>query len=282
MPLEHLIDAFNHRFGAEQGLAQPPLAWDGRQVEGRLGGLRFGSILQPVRLAAEPARVIGHDAVSRILETGSDPLAAEGGADAEGIVNLDRLSRTVHMLNYLPLAHADGSLFLHVHPRHVLAVKRDHGAYFEDIIQRCGLTTRRVVITLAVSAVYDREFALLIERMKNYRDRGYATAIKFDDRRGANLLDRYCVEFLYRFIPDFVRFEGAFFPESARQSDDYRHRSTLLSAIRRLDTQLLIEGVRDEAAARLAESLQADFVKGAWYEQRIEPKSEPRLAVRGR
>lgn len=269
MPLQHLVDYFNQRFSEENGLSEPPLALSGKRVEGRFGGWVFTSRLQPIRLSTSPSFVIGHDAAPVVVS----PAGADGDGthllfadDVPSVVSLDRLSRTVHMLNYLPIAHDEGILFLQVHPRHVLAVKRDHGAYFEEIIQRCGLVLRRVAITLTVSPAYDRQLTLLLERLKNYRDRGYATAIKFDSRAGDEFLERYCIEFLYRFAPDFVRFDCLFFLKPNRNSAGDRRRAALLSAIRRLDTQLLIEGVRSETDAHLARMLSADFVQGSHYD----------------
>jgi hypothetical protein len=42
------------------------------------------------------------------------------------------------MLNYLPMSHLGKTLFVEVDPRHILSVKKDHGAYFEEIIIKCG------------------------------------------------------------------------------------------------------------------------------------------------
>jgi hypothetical protein len=55
------------------------------------------------------------------------------------------------MLNYLVLAHLQGVLFLEVDPRHILGIKQDHGAYFEDVIRQCGLETKNVAIVLRAS-----------------------------------------------------------------------------------------------------------------------------------
>ncbi len=268
MPLQHLIDYFNQRFIEENGLSEPPLAFDGKRVQGRFGAWRFTSRLQPVRLSTSPSLVIGHDAAPLVasLSGEADGTSLLFSDEISNIVSLDRLSRTVHMLNYLPIAHDKGTLFLQVHPRHVLAVKRDHGAYFEEIIQRCGLSLDQVAITLTVSPSYDRQLDLLVERLKNYRDRGYATGIKFDNRGGDEFLERYCIEFLYRFAPDFIRFDSLFFLKSNRNSVTERRRASLLLAIRRLDTQLLIEGVKSEADAQLTQILHADFVQGSYYD----------------
>lgn len=269
MPLQRLVEYFNQRFTEENGLTEPPLAYDGKLVRGRFGASTFTSRLRPVRLASAPMFVSGYDAG---LVAASHPQDENAGylslfaEEVPDIVNLDRLSRTVHMLNYLPLANEDGYLFLHVHPRHVLTVQRDHGAYFEEIILRCGLTLRRVVITLTISPVYDRQLRLLLERLKTYRDRGYATAIKFHDQAGDDFLERYCIEFLHRFTPDFVRFDCQFFRNTRPNPAEERRRVSLLSVIRGLDTQLVIEGVNSETDAQLAQTVDADFVRGDWYE----------------
>ncbi|MGZ8218556.1 EAL domain-containing protein [Methylomagnum sp.] len=270
MPLQHLVDYFNQRFIEENGLTEPPLAYDGQRVDGRFGGFAFTSRLQPVRLSGSPSFVVGHDAapwVATLPDSGTDSEALLFADDTPNIVSLDRLSRTVHMLNYLPIAHDDGTLFLHVHPRHVLTVKRDHGAYFESIIQRCGLPLRRVAITLTVSPAHDHHLSLLLERLRTYRDRGYATAIKFDDLAGDSFLERFCIEFLYRFAPDFVRFDSRYFQKTGQDWGNHRRRASLLSAIRRLDTQWVVEGVRSESDAQLARALTADFVQGSYYDE---------------
>ena len=124
-----------------------------------------------------------------------------------------------------------------------------------------------MAITLTVSPTYDRQLTLLLERMKSYRDRGYATAIKFDDLAGEDFLERYCLEFLYRFTPDFVRFDCCFFSKASVSPAAERRWASLLSAIRKLDTQLLVEGVRGETDGQLARILNADFVQGDWYEK---------------
>lgn len=266
MPLQHLIDYFNQRFIEEHLLKEPPLHYEGGRVTGRFGGSDFTSRLRPVRQGSAPTAVIGHDAATQVEPAGLEPPGTAFGDDVPDIVSLDRLARTVHMLNFLPVSHENGHLFVHVHPRHVLAVKRDHGAYFEEIIARCGLSPRRVAITLAVSPSYSAQLGLLLDRLKSYRARGYATAIKFDAPLGGAFLERYCLEFLYRHTPDFVRFECQAFNGAQSAASDGRRRASLLWAIRRLDTQLLIEGVRDASEAQLADRLGADLVQGEWYE----------------
>ena len=100
--------------------------------------------------------------------------------DFDSIINFDRLSRTLHMLNYLVLAHLQGVLFLEVDPRHILGIKLDHGAYFEDVIRQCGLETKNVAIVLAVNSQYAPYHKELVNGLSNYRHRGYQIALKLD------------------------------------------------------------------------------------------------------
>ncbi len=276
MPLRDLVEYFNQRISQQQGLAEPPLIVRKGQVESRFGGLNLATEFHPIRRADSPSLIIGHDAALRALQPDTSQSTAEKvfhSADEGGIVNLDRLCRTIHMLNYLPSTHENGYLFLHVHPRHILGIKRNHGAYFEEVIFRCGLSPRRVVMSVAVTPLFDRQLTLLLEGLRNYQRRGYATAIKFDDQTDRKFLERYCIEFLYRITPDFVRLDRRFFAKLRDGEEDNHDKTSLLSVIHRLNTQLLVEGVNDAEDDRLARALRAALVKGGYYEksQEAEP-----------
>lgn len=169
MPLQDLVEYFNQRICDEQSLSTPPLFLNGGRVESRFGGLRLATEFHPIRWALTPSIVVGHDATLQAFQ----PETSETTAikvfhtpDVDGVINRDRLCRTIHMLNYLPIAHEDGYLFLHVHPRHVLGVKQDHGAYFEEVIFRCGLSPRRVVISVTLAPLYGSQLALLWKGIK--------------------------------------------------------------------------------------------------------------------
>jgi len=146
-------------------------------------------------------------------------------------------------------------------------VKKDHGAYFEEVIFRCGLSPRRVVITVPIKPVYDQQFTRLLEGLKNYQNRGYATAIKFDEQADEQFMERYCIEFLYRITPDFVRLDKGFFKRLKRDSDEDRLTTSLLSVIHGLDTEILLEGIRTSEDIKQVQALRASLVKGDYYEQ---------------
>jgi EAL domain-containing protein (putative c-di-GMP-specific phosphodiesterase class I) len=294
MPLRQLVNYFNQRFVEEQNLTRPPLIlWDER-VEGESNQLRFGSVLQPVQAYPEDGRVIGLDASLQVLETlkpvGALPdlvsalregsthdtvsaLSRWGESDLSDhrIVHLDRLSRTVHMLNFLVFSHEVRSLFLTVHPRHILAVDKEHGAYFEEIILRCGLSTRRIVITLPVTRAYHGQATLLLNRLKNYRDRGYATALRFEEAFNR----QHYQEFLERFTPDFARFHWNNLQTGlARNPSLLKDRNLLLNRLRQRDTLIVVDGIHTAADADQVEHVRPDAVQGQYYRQ-----SSPSLLV---
>lgn len=268
MPLQHLVDTFNDRFIAENQLVAPPFAYDGERVHGRFGNLVFTSRLKPVRLYADPERITGHDTSPLVVSpAGADDATRLLYSEAmPNIVSLDRLSRTVHMLNYLILDRPEGHLFLHMHPHHVLTVKQDHGAYFEDIIRRCGLPLRRVVIGLTLGPVYESQILLLLPRLKAYRERGYSTALNFSELIDVRFVERFRRQFLHRFPPDYVGFDAGFFQRSYRNPGGQRSLSALLSAIRQVDTQILVGNIRTLEDIDRIRPLGPDYVQGDWYE----------------
>lgn len=267
MPLQRLIDTFNEGLVTENNLKAPPLDFDGQRVYGHFGHLAFTSELKPVRRFAHPATIAGHDAASRVTAPANSEDTARllYGEEIATIVSLDRLSRTVHMLNYLIL-NAEGCLFLQVHPHSLLAVKKNHSAYFENLFRRCGLALRRIVISLTTHSVTDAQLLPLLERLKGYRDFGYSTAVTFDEQAGRESVEGYCLQFLHRFAPDYVRFNTGFFHKAYRNPGGERQRSALFSAIRHVDIQVLLAGVHAESDANLAAALSPDYVQGRWYD----------------
>jgi len=281
MPLQHLVASFNERFISENNLEKPPLDYDSQRVHGRFGNLTFTSELKPVRLHADPELIIGRDTAPLVFTPANsvDTTRLLYGEEMPNIVSLDRLSRTVHMLNYLTLNEDDSSLFLHVHPHHVLTVKKDHGAYFEEIIRRCGLPLRRVVISLTISVVYESQLPLLLERLRNYRERGYSTAVKFDELVKPEFVERFRSQFLHRLAPDYMRFNAGFFHRAYQDHGGQRRRNSLIQTIRHVDTQVLIGGVSTDSEAEITGVINPDFVQGSWYENQKTLISPMRRAI---
>ena len=158
LALQHLVEYFNDRLGREHHSSFRPFVVEDGKVSGLFGPIRIDSIFAPLRQALKPTVIVGHTAQITVAPNKTrhllyaneiESLLANNSLKAtefESIINFDRLSRTVHMLNYLTLAHLQGILFLEVDPRHILGIKQDHGAYFEEVIAKCGMKTKNVVI----------------------------------------------------------------------------------------------------------------------------------------
>jgi EAL domain-containing protein (putative c-di-GMP-specific phosphodiesterase class I) len=212
MPLQQLVEYFNDRFEREHRSHFRPLILQAGQVNGLFGPIRVGSVFTSVRPLADPLTVIGHTvacsvathdpfAIQRHHVDNSLTSADERQPDFDTIINLDRLTRTVHMLNYLPIVTPNSMLFLEVDPRHVVGVRRDHGAYFAEVIDRCGLATRNVVIAMSLNSLYVAHQDRLLTGLNNYRSRGYRIALNTGNLNSMTGL----WELVKRIEPDYIR-----------------------------------------------------------------------------
>lgn len=277
MPLQQLVEYFNDRLEQEHSHGFRPFQLQDGAVSGLFGPIRLGSVLAPVRETLGTSHVVGHIAQLNIaanpiqpLQSGeldnllNDPLAINPGCGNDSIINFDRLSRTVHMLNYLPQSHLDEVLFLDVDPRHILGIKEDHGAYFEEIIVKCGLQTNNVAIGLTLNSAYARFFPSLLKGLQNYQHRGYRLALKLD----AHTLDKATFELVSKTAPDYVGLNA--------QGLDQVKDNQLLTKIQQLNALVAsIEGrsvllnIDDKRSAALARKTGFTLVQGDYFEQPI-------------
>ena len=62
-------------------------------------------------------------------------------AGDSALVGLDRLCRTLHLLNYFGKAPRDLRLLLRVEPRLLSSIKQNHGRVFGELLDYCGIAT---------------------------------------------------------------------------------------------------------------------------------------------
>ncbi len=281
MPLQHLVEYFNDRFGQEHRSSFRPFILEEGRISALFGPIKIGSVFSPIRLALKPAEIVGHAAklkvstheVQHLYSDEIENLLANPphqASDFESIINFDRLSRTVHMLNYLPLTHLDGSLFVEVDPRHILGVKQDHGAYFEEVIRQCGLETKNVVIIMAVNSHYARHYQELVTGLDNYRQRGYQIALKFD----YVAQESQSLDLISKLSPNYISL-------SARHLDQVRD-SALLEKLRDLKAlvasvggQMILQQIDLKKSEALARNTGFDLVHGNYYERPSAPAFLP-------
>lgn len=275
MALTDLVDYFNDRFAREHHAHYRPLLLENNQVTGVFGQLNISSIFSPLRQISNVTKVSGHAVKIKISANESPYLhsyeienLALNSNDTyihfESVINFDRLARTVHMLNYLPLAQSDKVLFLDVDPRHILGIQKDHGAYFETVIQQCGLTTHNTVIVLGVTNNYAKYNEALIRGLSNYRQRGYQIALRFDHL----ISDNHAHELISKLTPEYVNF-------SARQIDHHSPHNALkkLKTLKRVISltqgKSILRQIDHEKFEVLARESGFDFGEGNYYEKKF-------------
>jgi hypothetical protein len=272
MPLQDLVEYFNDRLGREHRSSFRPFVLKDGKVSGLFGPIRIDSSFAPLRQALKPTVIVGHTAQITVAPSKPQHLYANEietllannsvpATDFESIINFDRLCRTVHMLNYLTLAHLHGVLFLEVDPRHILGIKQDHGAYFEEVIVQCGLETSNVVIILAVNSQYARYYQELIHGLENYRRRGYQLELKFDYLAQ----ESEAFDLITKVSPNYVSL-------SARNMENQLHDETLLTKLQLLKTrvasvggQTILQQIDEKKSDLLARNAGFDLVEGGYY-----------------
>lgn len=284
MPLQNLVDYFNDRFGQEHRSSFRPFLLEDGGISALFGQIKIGSVFLPIRQALKPAEIIGHasklkvsthevqylysDEIENLLS--NHPHQADG---FESIINFDRLSRTVHMLNYLPITHLQGVLFLEVDPRHILGVKKDHGAYFEEVIGQCGLETKNVVIIMSVNSHYARHYQELITGLDNYRRRGYQIALKFE----YVAQESQSFDLITKLSPNYVSLSARHL-EQVRDNALFEKLHDLKALVVSTGGQTILQQIDQKKSESLARTTGFDLVQGSYYERLSASAFLPELA----
>ena len=278
MPLQQLVNHFNDQFQQEHHSDIRPFLLENGLVSGFFGPIRVSSSYLPVRQLIDNNPIAGHiaqivvtannDGLQHGLSSPIDALVSSSGDEADdfqSVINFDRLCRTIHMLNYLPYSHLGGVLFLDVDPRHVLGVKKHHGVYFEDVIVKCGLTTKNVAISLAVNQFYALQHEQLLEGLNNYRQRGYQIALNVGYLYSANGL----VDFIEKLAPNYLRVNVPV-AESTNLDSEIIWPSALKSLKELIDLlhgQTILQKLNKQEQVFIASTVGFDLVQGDYYDK---------------
>lgn len=153
---------------------------DDGEVQGRIFNTRLGSVFHPVRTLSTGA-VAGYAGRVRALAAEDQGLPLwkflDGAASDNESVELDRLCRMLHAINYFRRPDAGAhTLYLNVHDRLLSAVSSNHGLAFRRILDALGLPVDQVVLQLP--AVNARQNWMLNYVADNYRRNGFRIAVK--------------------------------------------------------------------------------------------------------
>ncbi len=209
-------------------------------------GVQLNSAFQPI-YDSQAGELYGHEAILKPSlggELASTPDFAFTYAEQTGkLVQFDRVSRTLHVLNFKQIYAENGLLFLKVHPKLLTSVSQ-HGKVFEYILHSNSVPTNRVVIEIQEGLIeQDKQLA---EAIDNYRDRGYRVAI---DGFGSakSHIDR-----LWKFSPDYIKLDSSLIQQA---EDNHRIRKALpglVQVITDLGAQAVINGIATQVQLNIA------------------------------
>lgn len=154
-----------------------------RQDDGRIVGdwvgLELSSAFQPIVNA--DGRTIGREAFLRSASTDDQGLSPwtlfSTATDDTRLIALDRLARTLHLLNAL-VGGNTALLFLNVHGRLLAAVGDDHGRAFRRVVDALGVAPENIVIETPVEASAQPDLLAFV--LRNYRNNGFRVAVNVD------------------------------------------------------------------------------------------------------
>lgn len=153
---------------------------EGGKVLGDWFGFALSTAFQPIVEAGSGKRV-GREAFLRSVNAGDEGLSPwtlfSAAAEDARLIALDRLARTVHLLNSL-VAGNDVPLFLNVHGRLLAAVGDDHGRAFRRVVDALGVQPNSIVIETPLEASAQPELLTLV--LRNYRANGFRVAVNVE------------------------------------------------------------------------------------------------------
>lgn len=219
-------------------------------------GVRLHSAFQPI-YDIKHGELFGHEALLRPSlggELSSTPEFAFNYAEQAGkLVPFDRVSRTLHVLNFRQIYAENGLLFLNVHPKLLIAVNA-HGKVFERILHSNSVPTERVVIEIQEGLIEQEK--QLTEAIDNYRDRGYRIAI---DRFGST---QSHIDRLWKFAPDFVKLDMSLIQKAEQNVRIRKILPGLIKMIQDLGAQPVITGIETQAQLDIAIESGISLVQG--------------------
>jgi len=241
-------------------------------------GVQLNSAFQPI-YDSEEADLYGHEAILRPSlggELTSTPDFAFTYAEQTGkLVQFDRVSRTLHVLNFKQLYAENGLLFLKVHPKLLTSVN-EHGKVFEFILHSNSIPTNRVVIEIQEGLIeQDRQLA---EAIDNYHDRGYLIAIDGFGNAKSH------VDRLWKFAPDFVKLDAGLIQQAEHNDRIRKALAGLVKVIKDLGAQPVINGISTQVQLNIAIESGAKLFQGDFLGKPVAAKElqrSPLHNVRG-
>ena len=246
MSLTQFVAYFNQQFHqAEWSAARAAFALEEKAVVAGFYGMRLESALDAL---LDPAgQALGYQAQLHAFSPRGNSVSPRApyavALDEDSIVYLDRLVRTLHVLNAAARG-LTGLLWLEVHPWHIARVPGDHGAVFEGILRDCGRSPCDVVLEIAEAVVQDSGH--LARAITSFQGRVFSIALH---QRGTDPgeLDR-----LLALRPDIIKLGRPHLLAAEASADKLRELAQRVQQIRNHGMQVFLCGVTTEHQAQIA------------------------------
>lgn len=259
VPLEHLIDYFNHQITASGSPTTPrnPLVMRQERVLGHFGAVELGTAFQPV-VRGNSEHLFGYEALLRPRAGNRQRVepstALRAPTNPNDIIQIERLTRSVHLLNYLSCTDRHrGALFLKAGTPYLSSLIGDQGPtrgwYFETIL--CGLLPQHVIIDVHASSILGTHAKHVRAVLANYRAWGYRVAI-----HGLVLSDE-ALDLLERVRADIVKLDV----QSLLEAGIQEHR-LLRRLLEHTPIEVIATGIETSDQARAARALGFDGLQG--------------------
>ena len=266
MSLEQLVAHFNRPFHqVEPG--QASLILQENAVVATFHGIRLESAFETLR--DSNGQTFAYRGQLNVFNPRGQPISARApyavALDENSIVELDRLIRTLHVLNAIRQGRS-GTLFLEVHPWHIARVDQDHGAVFESILQCCGWSPRQIVLEIADAAVQNPEH--MAKAIRNFHNRGFRIALH---QRG---VDDAELTHLLALQPDMIQLGRQHLLSAEASADHGRQLAQRIQRIQRHGVLAFLHGVTTPHQAHIANWVGADG-----YQDSIPPLPEETTVI---
>jgi len=225
-------------------------------IEAEFAGNTLNSNFQPI-FSLSHRRPIGYEGVLRVMDENNhsiEPMDAFKSLQSEAdVVELDRLSRFLHVSNYKRQMNDPCWLFLNIHPV-TLNHLHKHGRFLTDLLTEFDIEPNNIVVEIHEDAIDDN--GLLEETVQYYRDLGCLIAID-DFGTGQSNFDR-----LWLIEPDIVKLDKSIIRDLNEKKVIETMLPNLVALIHECGSLVLMEGVENEGQALVAVDSGVDFIQG--------------------
>lgn len=237
---------------------RPRIDDDGRRRTVCYGSLTLFSAFEPIfsvshmRAAGYEAKLRAHDELNQSVS----PLEVFGQAARLGdLLELDRLSQSLHLANFRGLQQDQGWLFLNIHPAAIADFR--HGAALIDELKRLEISPQRIVLQVLEQPNTDPRRVL--EAVQLFRRHGFLIALD-DFGAGHSNIDR-----VWKVQPDIVKLDRSMVFQATQQPHVARILPGLVSLLHESGRLVLVEGIASEQEALIAIEANVDFVQGHYF-----------------